>query len=138
MFINHIIMAMPISNDIESEQLLNKTPKTKSWKRLAVATAMASFILGVLAASAATAVTTSPVFHGSELAEKACPDMADYFDAFDKEKKGYMCVKNSDSQIAKGRGKYVCACCDQKGGGVISMGPQSYFVKECTKEWSLM
>ena len=36
----------------ESEQLLNKTPKTKSWKRLAGSAAVASFVLGCLAVTA--------------------------------------------------------------------------------------
>ena len=36
----------------ESEQLLNKTPKTKSWKRIATGAAVASFVLGCLAVTA--------------------------------------------------------------------------------------
>ena len=36
----------------ESEQLLNKTPKTKSWTRIAGGTAAASFVLGLLAVTA--------------------------------------------------------------------------------------
>ena len=36
----------------ESEQLLNKTPKTKSWKRIAAGAAVASFVLGCLAVTA--------------------------------------------------------------------------------------
>lgn len=55
-------MAMTTTADVESEQtLLNKAP-ARPWKRLAAAAAAASFVLGLLAA---TAVISSPRSRGS-------------------------------------------------------------------------
>ena len=65
-----------------------------------------------------------------------CPPLADFFDAFDHEKEGYACVQNSEAQIAKGRGKYICACCDQRGGGVLSDAMYSWvhYAADCYDE----
>ena len=65
-----------------------------------------------------------------------CPPWADFFDAFDHEKEGYACVPNSEAQIAKGRGKYICACCDQRGGGVFSNAMYSWvhYAADCYDE----
>ena len=127
------IIAMTTTADVESEQtLLNKAP-ARPWKRLAAAAAAASFVLGLLAA---TAVISSP--GSTRLVTAECTDIStqfggtlhDYNHLSCRFQMGTCTMKDgSDGQcllsthnVFESLERKACACCEQPGGGVAPDG----------------